>query len=216
MIVARPPATRKRGHADRSHSTPTHDQEYYDRFSPTYENERHHGYHKLIDELELDLVRRYGAGKDVFEAGCGTGLLLREAARGRALGGGPRSVARDAAAGPRPRAEGRAGIADRRAAAVGVVRPRLQHEGAGARAAHRARGRRAGPAGPPGRPPAARVLQPAVAALPGQAPGRPGPDRRRRHRREPRLHALRHGWPAPARICRAERRAASPCAASAS
>jgi len=55
-------------------------QQYYDRFSETYDNERHRGYHKLIDELELDLVRRYGAGKDVFEAGCGTGLLLREAA----------------------------------------------------------------------------------------------------------------------------------------
>ena len=55
-------------------------QQYYDRFSETYENERHRGYHRMIDELELDLVRRYGAGKDVFEAGCGTGLLLREAA----------------------------------------------------------------------------------------------------------------------------------------
>src|SRR3954462_5752925 len=55
-------------------------QQYYDRFSETYENHRHRGYHRLIDELELDLVRRYGAGKDVFEAGCGTGLLLREAA----------------------------------------------------------------------------------------------------------------------------------------
>jgi len=55
-------------------------QQYYDRFSETYDNERHRGYHRLIDELELDLVRRYGAGKDVFEAGCGTGLLLREAA----------------------------------------------------------------------------------------------------------------------------------------
>jgi len=55
-------------------------QEYYDRFSETYDNDRHRGYHRLIDELELDLVRRYGAGKDVFEAGCGTGLLLREAA----------------------------------------------------------------------------------------------------------------------------------------
>lgn len=53
---------------------------YYDRFSATYERERHHGYHRLIDELELELVRRYGAGKDVFEAGCGTGLLLRETA----------------------------------------------------------------------------------------------------------------------------------------
>jgi ubiquinone/menaquinone biosynthesis C-methylase UbiE len=56
-------------------------QTYYDRFSETYEKERHHGYHRLIDELELDLVRRYGAGRDVFEAGCGTGLLLREAAK---------------------------------------------------------------------------------------------------------------------------------------
>ena len=55
-------------------------QQYYDRFAENYENERHRGYHRLIDELELDLVRRYGAGKDVFEAGCGTGLLLRGAA----------------------------------------------------------------------------------------------------------------------------------------
>lgn len=55
-------------------------QDYYDRFSQTYEDARHEGYHKLIDELELGLIRRYGAGRDVFEAGCGTGLLLREAA----------------------------------------------------------------------------------------------------------------------------------------
>jgi len=55
-------------------------QSYYDRFSETYERERHHGYHRLIDELELDMVRRYGHGRDVLEAGCGTGLLLRETA----------------------------------------------------------------------------------------------------------------------------------------
>jgi ubiquinone/menaquinone biosynthesis C-methylase UbiE len=55
-------------------------QSYYDRFSETYERERHHGYHRLIDELELELVRRYGQGRDVLEAGCGTGLLLRETA----------------------------------------------------------------------------------------------------------------------------------------
>jgi SAM-dependent methyltransferase len=55
-------------------------QAYYDRFAAGYEAERHHGYHRLIDELELELVRKYGAGGDVFEAGCGTGLLLREAA----------------------------------------------------------------------------------------------------------------------------------------
>jgi SAM-dependent methyltransferase len=61
-------------------TTPPTTQTYYDRFSKRYEAERHHGYHKLIDELELELVRKYGEGRDVFEAGCGTGLLLREAA----------------------------------------------------------------------------------------------------------------------------------------
>lgn len=62
-----------------SSASPT-TQAYYDRFSATYEDARHQGYHKLIDELELELIRRYGTGRDVFEAGCGTGLLLREAA----------------------------------------------------------------------------------------------------------------------------------------
>jgi ubiquinone/menaquinone biosynthesis C-methylase UbiE len=56
-------------------------QGYYDRFSESYERERHRGYHRLIDDLELDLVRRYGTGRDILEAGCGTGLLLAEAAR---------------------------------------------------------------------------------------------------------------------------------------
>jgi SAM-dependent methyltransferase len=63
-------------------------QSYYDRFSNTYERERHRGYHRLIDDLELGLIRRYGAGRDVFEAGCGTGLLLAEAAQvGRSVMG---------------------------------------------------------------------------------------------------------------------------------
>jgi ubiquinone/menaquinone biosynthesis C-methylase UbiE len=56
-------------------------QQYYDRFATTYERERHHGYHRLIDDLEMELVRRYGTGLDVLEAGCGTGLLLDETAR---------------------------------------------------------------------------------------------------------------------------------------
>lgn len=61
-------------------------QEYYDRFATNYEAERHHGYHRLIDELEL--VRRHGAGKDIFEAGCGTCLLLQHAEKvGRAAVG---------------------------------------------------------------------------------------------------------------------------------
>jgi ubiquinone/menaquinone biosynthesis C-methylase UbiE len=76
-------------------------QGYYDRFSPSYERERHRGYHRLIDDLELDLVRRYGTGRDILEAGCGTGLLLAEAARvGRSavgfdLSGGMLSRARE-------------------------------------------------------------------------------------------------------------------------
>jgi ubiquinone/menaquinone biosynthesis C-methylase UbiE len=56
-------------------------QAYYDRFSNSYERERRRGYHRLIDDLELELVRRYGTGRDILEAGCGTGLLLAEAAR---------------------------------------------------------------------------------------------------------------------------------------
>lgn len=63
-------------------------QAYYDRFSRTYEVHRHHGYHRMIDELELGLVRGFASGRDVFEAGCGTGLLLKEVAgiARRALG----------------------------------------------------------------------------------------------------------------------------------
>jgi ubiquinone/menaquinone biosynthesis C-methylase UbiE len=53
---------------------------YYDEFSAAYEAHRRpnqaDGYHALIDDLEVELVRRYGEGKDVLECGCGTGLLL--------------------------------------------------------------------------------------------------------------------------------------------
>lgn len=53
-------------------------QEYYDEFAAGYERERHHGYHALIDRLELELILRYARGARVLEAGCGTGLLLKE------------------------------------------------------------------------------------------------------------------------------------------
>jgi len=49
---------------------------YYDDFAGWYENERGRGYHQMLDDLELELVERYGRGKRVLEAGCGTGLLL--------------------------------------------------------------------------------------------------------------------------------------------
>lgn len=62
--------------------------QYYDAFSADYERERGKndpgGYHELLDELEAGFVQRYGAGKDVLEVGCGTGLVLlriREFAR---------------------------------------------------------------------------------------------------------------------------------------
>ena len=53
---------------------------YYDEFAKRYDDKRGGrepgGYHDLIDDLEVDLVRRYGEGRDVLEVGCGTGLLL--------------------------------------------------------------------------------------------------------------------------------------------
>src|SRR5262245_50806400 len=65
---------------------------YYDEFSKTYERHRRpnhrDGYHALVDDLEVDRCVRYGAGKDVLECGCGTGLILerlRDHAR-RAVG----------------------------------------------------------------------------------------------------------------------------------
>jgi ubiquinone/menaquinone biosynthesis C-methylase UbiE len=58
---------------------------YYDEFSHRYETERRTnrpgGYHALVDDLEIDLTQRYGAGGDVLECGAGTGLLLERIAR---------------------------------------------------------------------------------------------------------------------------------------
>lgn len=54
--------------------------EYYDEFAAWYERERHHGYHALIDALEVDLIRRFAAGREVLDVGCGTGLTLRQIA----------------------------------------------------------------------------------------------------------------------------------------
>lgn len=54
---------------------------YYDAFSAGYETHRGDrdpgGYHELLDQLESDFVARFGAGRDVLEVGCGTGLVLR-------------------------------------------------------------------------------------------------------------------------------------------
>lgn len=54
---------------------------YYDEFARWYEKERHHGYHRLIDDLQVDLLQEHIRGKDVLEVGCGTGLLLERVAQ---------------------------------------------------------------------------------------------------------------------------------------
>jgi ubiquinone/menaquinone biosynthesis C-methylase UbiE len=58
---------------------------YYDAFSARYEAQRgtrsDGGYHDLLDELEAEFVRRFGAGRDVLEVGCGTGLVLERIRR---------------------------------------------------------------------------------------------------------------------------------------
>jgi ubiquinone/menaquinone biosynthesis C-methylase UbiE len=58
---------------------------YYDEFSHRYEAERRpnrpDGYHALVDDLEVELTERYGAGRDILECGAGTGLLLERMAR---------------------------------------------------------------------------------------------------------------------------------------
>ena len=59
--------------------------DYYDDFAGWYERDRHLPYHRMLDDLEVGLVERYGRGKDVLEVGCGTGLIL-DRVRGFARG----------------------------------------------------------------------------------------------------------------------------------
>jgi ubiquinone/menaquinone biosynthesis C-methylase UbiE len=54
---------------------------YYDGFAGWYERERHLPYHRMLDDLEVELVERYATGKHALEVGCGTGLILDRVAR---------------------------------------------------------------------------------------------------------------------------------------
>jgi ubiquinone/menaquinone biosynthesis C-methylase UbiE len=49
---------------------------YYDDFSEWYERERGKGYHRLIDDLEVEIAAPFAQGRRILEAGCGTGLIL--------------------------------------------------------------------------------------------------------------------------------------------
>mgnify|MGYP001207067839 CR=1 FL=1 len=53
---------------------------YYDAFSAKYDRGRDRGYHAFLDRMELDTILPFAEGKDVLEAGCGTGLLLEHIA----------------------------------------------------------------------------------------------------------------------------------------
>lgn len=53
---------------------------YYDDFAGWYERERHHGYHAMLDRLQVGIARPLSHGNDVLEIGCGTGMILKEIA----------------------------------------------------------------------------------------------------------------------------------------
>lgn len=61
---------------------------YYDTFSNSYEDHRHEGYHRYLDEAELAILDPHLPGAEVLEVGCGTGLILERIARrsARAVG----------------------------------------------------------------------------------------------------------------------------------
>ena len=140
---------------------------------PTYEDARHDGYHRLIDELELELIRRYGAGPGRLRSRlrhraccCGRrprwpaarwGWICRGGCWAPAHTRGLKVVQGSLTAVPLPDASFDLVYSMKVLAHVPPIREAV------AELARLVR---------PGRPPAAGVLQPLVAALPGQAAGR--------------------------------------------
>jgi ubiquinone/menaquinone biosynthesis C-methylase UbiE len=53
---------------------------YYDDFSDSYERGRGYGYHRMIDDLEIQATMPYARGARALELGCGTGLILSRVA----------------------------------------------------------------------------------------------------------------------------------------
>lgn len=85
---------------------------YYDEFAGWYEKERGQGYHQMLDDLEVELVRRYCHGERALEVGCGTGLILSRVAEFA-----PQAVGIDLSAGMLARARDR-GLAVAQASAT--------------------------------------------------------------------------------------------------
>lgn len=52
---------------------------YYDDYSTWYDKERDKTYYyDFINQIEIDLVKKYGKDKTTLEIGCGTGIILNE------------------------------------------------------------------------------------------------------------------------------------------